>query len=196
MFKQTMLVSVLCFAASQAHAGFWDTITSFFGSEKETQQAPAPEEAATKTETTTTAQVVKKGVELIPLLTQSLGVSQNQAQGGLGAILQAAQTLLSGTDFGTLANAIPNSQALLEKAPALMSSPKEEKSNLLDSALSVAAEHSDTAKTASQLIGQFKELGLSADMIPKFTQTTNEFLEQNDKAAASDLLMSSLGKLF
>ncbi len=180
-------VSVLC---AQAHAGIWDTITGWFGSEESKAEAQATEviqEAAPKEQTTNTATLIQKGVELIPLLTQTLGVSNGQAQGGMGAILQAAQVLLSGTEYGKLAGAIPNVSSLISAAPKLMNT--EGKSNgLMDAALQTAAEHSDTVKAGSQLLSQFKDLGLSADMIPKFTQTTNDYLKQKGQSEAASLI--------
>lgn len=190
MMNKLLFSAAIFFGASQAHAGIWESITGLFGGGKEQPAAVQP-----SAEPAGTSSAIEKGIALIPLLTQTLGVSQGQAQGGMGSLLQAAQILLSGTEFGTLVNSIPNSQALLSAAPLLQSAKKAEGADLLSKAMATAAEHSETAKAGTQLLGQFKQLGLSADMIPKFTNTTKTFLEQSDKNEASALL-GQVGQLF
>lgn len=173
-------IAMLC---TQAQADWWDSITDFFGGEEEIH-----EQATASSSENTTADMIQKGIALIPLLTQNLGVSDGQAKGGMGSILQAAKLLLSGTEYGTLLNSIPNASALLELAPALSQKGDSESAGLMDMAMKAASENSDSVKAGAQLLSQFKSLGLSADMIPKFTETAGQFLKQTDASEAASLL--------
>jgi hypothetical protein len=56
---------------------------------------------------------------LTGLLTRNLGVTQNQAEGGVGSILKLAQEKLSAGDFDMVAKAVPGAQKYLDKAKSL-----------------------------------------------------------------------------
>lgn len=189
MLSRLILCVSIASVSAPSYAGFFDFLTSGDDKEQATEPAAAPVAKSTSSD------MLSQGLALLPLLTQSLNVSDTQASGGMGALLQAAQALLSKGDFGTLADAIPNASSLLADAPKLTEK-SSGGSDLLNSAMDLAAEHNDTAKTASNLASQFKSLGLSTDMIPKFTETANGFLKQNGNSEASDLLTSALGGLF
>lgn len=176
--KKILFVIVVSIACTQAHAGWWDSITDFFGGDQpnQTQTASTPSDK--------TSGMIQKGVALIPLLTQVLGVSENQAQGGMGSILQAAKILLSGTEYETLINSIPNASSLIDMAPKSDS----EAGGLMNKALSALGENNETIKAGTQLLSQFNSLDMSADMIPKFTETAGQFLKQSNASEAASLL--------
>lgn len=56
---------------------------------------------------------------LTGLLTKQLGVTQNQAEGGVGSMLKLAQEKLSAGDFDMVAQAVPGAQKYLDKAKSL-----------------------------------------------------------------------------
>lgn len=180
--KTTAFVIALSTSSMQANAGIWDSITSFFGSSEEA----AVSEPAQKSDST--ASMVNKGLQLLPLLTQQLGVSGEQAQGGMGAILQASQILMPNSEFTQLTKAIPGVSSLLSSAPSV----SEGSGSLTDSVLSMAAEQSDTVKAGTQLVSQFKSLGMDADMIPKFTGVAESYLEQSSEPGTAELFSSAL----
>lgn len=182
--KRTLCIALLTTLSFQAQAGLWDSISSFFGG---SDNSPA-------TQAVSQPDLAQTGLQLLPLLTQQLGVSSAQAEGGMGALLQAAKILLSQTDYAVLAQAIPNSTNLLAAAPDFSATSKTEP-GLLGSALAVASEYSETAKTGKQLISQFQSLGLNADMIPQFTNIASDYLKQTNNAEASGLLTSAFSAL-
>lgn len=186
--KRIIALAFIVLLSSQAQAGFWDSITSFFGDED------SKEEAVEKK--TDNSNMVAQAVQLIPLLTQSLGISEGQASGGMGALLQAAQSLLPGSNYSQLLAAIPNASKLLSAAPTLADSGESAGNDLLGGAMDKLAEHSETASTAKQLLSQFSSLGLGADKVPQFTDVASKYLKQTDHAAESDMLTSALGSLF
>ncbi|MFL0800958.1 MAG: DUF2780 domain-containing protein [Agarilytica sp.] len=185
--RSTLFVAVLAAFSLQAQAGIWDSITAFFsGSETEApleeNNAPTEKEGPSKVET---------GLKLIPLITQTLGVNDGQAKGGMGALLQAAQLLMSGTDFDKLSNAIPEAGSLLGSAPKV----EQSSGGLMDSAMKMAAEQSDTVKAGLNLASQFKSLEMSPEMIPKFTEVAQGFLENGGAPETSNLFSSALSDI-
>jgi len=56
---------------------------------------------------------------LTSLLTSKLGITQNQAEGGVGSILKLAQEKLAKGDFDKVASSIPGAQKYLDKAKSL-----------------------------------------------------------------------------
>ncbi len=56
-------------------------------------------------------------MELVKLLTSQLGVSEKQASGGAGLLLQMAKSKLGSSDFSQVAGAIPDANKLISAAP-------------------------------------------------------------------------------
>lgn len=195
--KKILSIAFICAISIQAHAGIWDSITGFFGDDdKEVKEiktvAPEVQKPSEKS-TKSTASLMKTGLQLLPLLTQGLNVTNEQAKGGTGAILQAVQGLLSQTEYGALLSAIPGAKGLLSAAPLLES--KSQSGQLLDSAIDIAGKNGKSLKQGANLVSQFQTLGLGADMIPKFAEVTSNYLSNGDKPETSDLLNTALSKL-
>ena len=182
-----MSVVLLAALSMNANAGVWDSIVNFFSSSEEEKVT----EAAPKADNTG-AGLVSVGLQLLPLLTQQLGVSGEQAKGGMGALLQTAQGLMSGSDFSKVSQMIPGAAALLSAAPQIKN---ESGGGLAGSVMKMAGEQSETAKAGIQLVSQFKSLGMSADMIPQFTRVAENYLKQSDDPSTADLLTSTLSNI-
>ena len=102
-------------------------------------------------------------------LSAELGISNQQAEGGLGSILNYAKSSLSSDKYATLANAIPGAENLLSLAPSI------------------------TGSTGmSALTSQFASLGLSEDMIMQFVPVIMDYF----KSSGSFDAMAVLGSLF
>ena len=139
-----------------------------------------------------TADATATALSLVPLLTQSLGVTEAQATGGMGSLLQAAKGLMSGTDFSTLSSAIPNTNSLRAAAPAVAPA---KKGDLLGGAMDMAGQLSKNTKIGQQLLSQFKSLGLSPDMISKFADVAVGYLQKGEVPQAADLLSTALSSV-
>ena len=107
----------------------------------------------------------------------------------MGALLQTAQSLLSGGDFSVIANAIPGVRGLLGAAPAASASAN---GGLLGGAMKMATDASPSLKAGAQLVSQFKSLGMGAEMIPKFSDVSSNYLKQSGNAEASVLLDAAI----
>lgn len=138
--------------------------------------------------------VVEAGMALIPMLTQSLGVTEAQATGGMGSIFQAVQGVISTSDFNSLSQAVPNMDSLLSAAPAVDTS-KKSGGNLLSGAMDAAAQYGANTKMGSQLLSQFQALGLSPDMISKFSNIVMSYLQKGEMPQTADLLSTALSSV-
>lgn len=188
MKKILGLVLLSAASASSLNAGMLDNVSNLLSKQDNT---------AVKTESAPssgTQALMTTGAALLPLLSQSLNISNLQAEGGLGSLLQAAKSLINNDQFALLAKSIPGIDKLLAAAPTVNNTAAD--SGMLGSALKMAKQYSASSETGSQLQQQFQSLGLSTDMIPKFTSITSDYLTQNDNAESANVLSSALTKLF
>jgi hypothetical protein len=132
---------------------------------------PAPAEAA----------------DLIHLLTSQLGVTQSQAEGGSGAIFQAAKQNLSAEDFSTVAKAVPGIDKMMDAAPKAKKA-----SDALGGVSSLLGNGSGKLGTMANLASSFQQLGLSGDMVGRFTPIILNYVKQNGGKYAMELLKGAL----
>ena len=109
---------------------------------------------------------------LTGLLTNQLGVTPNQATGGVGSILSLAKERLSAMDFTALSKLIPGAETYMKTARDLGA---------------VTGPVGDRAG----LTAAFSRLGMGADMVPKFTQILSDFVGKAGGAPASNLVMQA-----
>lgn len=138
--------------------------------------------------------IAQAGLALIPMLTQSLGVTEAQATGGMGSIFQAVQGAITTTEFNSLSKAVPNMDSLLSAAPAVDTSIKGG-GNLLSGAMDAAAQYGANTKVGAQLLSQFQALGLSPDMISKFSNVAMSYLQKGEMPQTADLLSTALSSV-
>lgn len=190
MKKKVLAAAILISATSVANAGFFDSL--FGGSDdeavekvKEVVATPAAESSSTMEK----AASVASG--LLPSITEKLGVTDTQAEGGMGSLMQLAKSSLSTTEFSELSDSVPNMSSLLAAAPALTSG---------DSVGGAADLLSKAGGAASSLGGlatlteQFKSLGLSSDMISQFATVAMNYFSK-DGSGAGELLQKGLGSI-
>ncbi len=106
--------------------------------------------------------------ELINRLERQLGVTREQAEGGVGLLLQLAQEKIPPDDFLKVADAIPAISDLIGKSP-LSKTPSGNGfliwlSRLFGGLGGLRA-----------LVGPFEKLGLAKQMIPQFTRLVISF---------------------
>jgi hypothetical protein len=121
--------------------------------------------------------------ELVNLLTTNLGVTEEQAAGGSGAIFGYAKQQMSPADFSQLSSTIPGLDSLLARAPALESQGGAT-GRVFDKAGSLLGGDSSGL---SQLGGSFAKLGMSPDMVSKFAPMILDYV---NSAGGSELMGS------
>lgn len=196
MNTKTLAVALLISSSSIAHAGFFD---SLFGNKEEAPatevktEAPAAEVKAELPAATpsTMETATNMAMGLLPTLTQQLGVTDTQAEGGMGSLMQLAKGALSSDEFGQLSGGIPGMDTLLAAAPALSSGSGNGMSGMLSSAGGLASSIGGIA----QLTQQFEALGLSSDMIAQFANIAISYFSQDDGSNTGDLLQKGLSSI-
>ena len=102
-------------------------------------------------------------MELIQLLTESLGVQESQAEGGAGLIFQLAKDKLGDDDFAKVASYVPGIENLLSSAP--------EAGGMMGALGGLASAMGGEAAGIGSLMslpGGFSKLGLDSGMIAQF----------------------------
>lgn len=185
LIVSSLLVIGFTFAPN-TYAGWWETL--FGTQEKEVvdvepaqQVAPTPETSKAIKKELTEKVTSAASQSLVALVTEKTGVSEGQATGGLGAIFKTAKGVLSGEDFGSIAQAVPEMDTLLAAAPE-----KQETNSLVGGLLAGAGK-------AGELVGLFDQLGLSPDQISSFTSLIQQYFSSAEKPELSQLLMKGIG---
>jgi len=144
------------------------------------------EVAAEAVNTGAVAETAKTG--LTDTLMKQLGVTSEQAQGGSGALFEAAKNNMSDSDFGQLSQAVPGMDGMLAAAP------KSESDSATGSLLSGIASASGNSKLtdATSLVNAFQQLDLSGDMVGKFTPVIVDYVKKNGSEHLGTLLQSAL----
>ncbi len=109
--------------------------------------------------------------ELVDMLTRNLGVNAQQAEGGAGVLLKAAQDKLGAAEYGKLLGGVPGLSDLMKKAPAAGGGGL---GGLLGG---IAGAMGGNAALISTILGGFGKLGLSADDAKKFVPVILQFLQ-------------------
>jgi len=128
---------------------------------------------------------------LVGHLTKSLGVTEEQATGGSGAVFGLAKSRLSPSDFGQVAGVVPDMDSLLAAAPK-----GESKGGMSGAAASAGSSMMGSGGSSlgglASLAGPFSQLGMSPDMIGKFVPSILEFVGGKGGSAVQSLLAGVL----
>jgi hypothetical protein len=122
--------------------------------------------------------------QLIGQLVDQLGVTQTQAEGGAGAIFKQAKNNMSTGDYSQLLNALPGIDSLVKAAP--------ESGSLAGKAMSMFGSSSGSLQGLSALTDSFAKLGLSPDMVSKFTDVILSFVQSESGRQTMALLKNAL----
>lgn len=127
--------------------------------------------------------------DLAEHLTQSLGITKAQAEGGAGAVFAAAKPNLGDAEFQELSALVPNMDSLLAAAPdAGMSK------GLMGAASSALGGSADSAGSAAQLAESFAQLGMDSKMVEPFVNAIFDYLGSSPAGGtAVSMLRTALG---
>jgi hypothetical protein len=122
-------------------------------------------------------------MELLQILEQKLGISEEQAKAGVGLILKLVKEKLDPEEFDEVSGAVPGAEDLIASSP---------KSGGIAGALGGIA--SSFGGAAGQLGGiagiasGFKKLNLDADMVGKFIPIILSFVESKGGSTVKAIL--------
>lgn len=131
--------------------------------------------------------VIAADLGLVDLLSNQLGVSKDQAQGGAGSIFQLAKKNLGSADFSSIAKAVPGMDKMMGAAPKT-----EEKSSAFGNVSSMLGGNPNKLQGLAGLAGSFKELGMSGDMVGKFTPIILDYVKNMGGEGTMGLLKGAL----
>ncbi len=117
-------------------------------------------------------------MELIQLLISQLGINEQQAKGGLGAILKTVQSKLSSGSFDEIGKVLPHMNDLIKAAPAA-SGGLGALGGLLGGNMGELA----------KLAAQFSSIGLNQSQMAPFAKLAFEFLSQKLPPQAKEELV-------
>lgn len=209
MLKQTILVTSLLLAASQAQAeeesSWFSSALNFLGLDAEkteenvqpmpaedAMEAAASEDKASAIATKASQMVADNAAmsSLTGLVTAQLGVTEQQAQGGLGTLFSVAQSTLDGADFQQLSQHVPEMASLLGATPEVS-----ERAKGISPLVAVAGKYGDALQSSIEAYAQFKTLGLDAAQIPQYIEVTNQFLKKQGGTDIASLFSKGLEAL-
>jgi hypothetical protein len=124
---------------------------------------------------------------LVDRLSNQLGVSKDQAKGGAGSIFQLAKKNLNVEDYSSIAKAVPGIDQMIGAAPKA-----EKSSSTLGNISSMVGGSSNKIQGLAGLASSFKQLGMSGDMVNKFTPIIFDYVKNKGGDHAMNLLKGAL----
>lgn len=125
--------------------------------------------------------------DLVGQIVEQLGISQTQALGGAGAIFQTAQSMMSGQDFQSVSQAVPEVDSLLAAAPQ----PSGNSALLTNAVAGFTGGPDSQASQWLTLASNFKQLGLSPQMVSQFVPIISGYVEDLAGSGTAALLQSA-----
>ena len=154
--------------------------------------------SASKAQTTQTVQSGASSVtginstavqgSLTDTLVKKLSISNEQAQGGAGALFQLAKSKLDAGQFAELSKAVPEMDSLLSAAPK----PSGAISGLAQGASSALGEANNAYGNLAGLAPAFKALNLSPDSVDEFVPVVVDYVSAKSGAVTANMLQSAL----
>jgi hypothetical protein len=131
-----------------------------------------------------------KSASLTDMLVSQLGVTNQQAMGGAGAIFSMAQSHMAPADFSKLSSAVPGMSQMLAVAPAI-SAVTGADSGLMGAAASAIGGGSSLGSIAA-LGSAFQTLGMNSSMASAFMPVVMQYVQAQGGAATASLLKAAL----
>jgi hypothetical protein len=122
--------------------------------------------------------------DLLNNLTSQLGITNEQAAGGAGAMFNLAKSRLSSEDFAPIAAAVPDLDSLMAAAPSVTETATGKMANMLGGENGLGS--------LATLASSFTQLGLSSDMISQFTPIVLDYLQQVGGTSVMDVMKGAL----
>jgi hypothetical protein len=120
--------------------------------------------------------------QLTDVLMQRTGLTQAQAQSGMGVLLQLAQNRLQPKEFAQLEQAIPNVQNLLSAVNPEM----------LNDLVQLASGSGGTISNLITVVSLFKQLGMTPEQIQQFVPLVLDYVNTKQGATMAKLLGSAI----
>jgi hypothetical protein len=110
---------------------------------------------------------------LVNMLTSELGVTEQQARGGSGAIFALAKERMSNDEFAQIQQTVPGVDALVKSAPK-----PDISSAGVANVTSMLGNTGGSLGALGSITGVFSRLGMGTDMITRFTPIIYDYVKQ------------------
>ena len=124
--------------------------------------------------------------DLVGMLTSQLGVSEQQASGGAGSILDYAKGQMGAGDFDIVSQSMPDLGGLVGGAGGGGTS------SLVQSGTSLLGGGSSDLGSVAGIASSFSDLGMSPDMVSQFVPVILDYAKTNGSEQALQLLQGAL----
>lgn len=119
--------------------------------------------------------------DLVGLLTKELGVTEKQASGGAGALFNMAEDNLGSTKFSSIEKSVPGIDKMMKDGDV----------NLGGGGMSSLTSMAGSLSGIAKVNAVFKKLGLSPEMIQKYTPIILKYVKGKGGSEVSSLLASA-----
>ena len=127
------------------------------------------------------------------MVISQLGVTQPQAEGGIGALLSSAKGTMGDTKYGDLMSMLPGLNGLADKAPGAVSASGGSLGGLASAAGGLLGGSSGNSLAGvGQIASMFESLGLSPEMVGQFSKLLLDYAQSEGGAKAFELLKGAL----
>ncbi len=127
-------------------------------------------------------------MELVQMLTNNLGVNEEQAKGGAGMLFNIAKEKLGGGEFQQIANAVPGIENLMSAAPTAASEGGGGVMGMLGGLASNLGGSAGNLGSLAALAGGFSKLGLDTEMVGKFVPQVLQYVQNQGGDGVRSLL--------
>ena len=126
-------------------------------------------------------------MDLISKLVDELGITEKQAEGGVGALFNNAKENLSTEDFNKAAEAVPGVDKYMAEVPSTDSGG--DASGLLKSSgLSSLGGSASKIGGMAGMAGTFSKLGMNTETMTKFVPIVTDYMESGAGSSVAGLL--------
>ena len=119
--------------------------------------------------------------DLISTLTSKLGVSEKQASGGAGALFNMAKGEIGSTKFRSIEKSVPGIDQMMKDGDV----------DLGGGGMSSITSMAGSLEGVAKVNAIFDKLGLSPEMVQKFTPVILDYVKGTGGSGASSLLASA-----
>ncbi len=126
-------------------------------------------------------------MNLVERLTTSLNVTNQQAEGGAGAIFNAASQNMSIDDFTKVTDALPEVQSMMKSAPS-----SDGGSGTIGGLSSMLGKGGGSVSSLAGLTSAFSQLDLGGDMVQKFIPIVLDYAQSKGGDGVANLLKMAL----
>jgi hypothetical protein len=123
---------------------------------------------------------------LLNTLTSQLGITSEQASGGAGALFNLAQSNLSESEFGQIAEVVPGIQDMMSSAQS-----SQDQSGGVAALTSMLGDNNSAGNMAG-LASVFNNLGMDSNMVGQFMPIILDYLQSAGGEAVASLMKGAL----